>query len=249
MAFTTIADRQRRSAIVWLTLAAVLGVAILVGVAILAVHLVRDDPTDTTPSTQPTREYTPATTAGRASAISPGEPVRLLPPARVVAGVGTGWPAGEVGGLSAAAAYATASTIDLDVLQRRLAVMYADSRAADRETAQILADVKRGRANLGVPPSGATGDAEVQLTPLAAAHKPDRPRRVEGYVLVRRQLVTYAGQRQPADMLPVPFVVKRVGEDWKLTADGVDWSPPPMPGSGAAATAGKGGWRELVEAR
>lgn len=241
MAFASTTDRRRRRSISWLVLLALFSVSAVVGVAMLASLLTRED---TVGSPAPTK--TPALSAQPTQITGSDQPIQLLQPAHIVAGVGTGWPDGESGGLSAAAAYATASTIELDVLRQRLDAMYVDTLAAQREISQVLTDSARGRAHLGVPPGAASGAADVDLTPLATSYRATSTDRIEGYVLVRRQLATYTGQRLPSDVVPVPLVVERVDGDWKLTADGVSWAPPPAPTDGAVTGEG---WHELVPAR
>ncbi len=241
MAFTSTTDRRRRRSIGWLVLLALFSLSALVGVAVLASLLTRDD---TVGSPVPTK--TPALSAQPAQITGSDQSIQLLAPTHVVAGVGTDWPEGELGGLSAAAAYTTASTIELDVLRQRLDTMYADTPGAEAEISQVLTDSARGRAHLGVPPGPASGAADVDLTALATSYRATSTDRIEGYVLVRRQLVTYTGQRLPSDILPVPFVVERVAGDWKLTADGVSWTPPPVPTDGPATGEG---WHALLSTR
>ncbi len=241
MAFASTTDRRRRRSISWLVLLALVSVSAVVGVAMLASLLTRED---TVGSPAPTE--TPVLSAQPTEITGSDRPIQLLPPAQIVAGVGTDWPDGKLGGLSAAAAYTTASTIELDVLRQRLAAMYVDTPTAEAEITQVLTDSARGRAHLGVPPGPTSGAADVDLTALATSYRVSNTGCIEGYVLVRRQLVTYTGQRLPSDVLPVPFVVQRVDGDWKLTADGVSWAPPPAPTDGAATGEG---WHELVPAR
>lgn len=216
-------------------------------VAVLVVTVVRDDSSTSVPisPTPPTAspELTDPTTGPEPEV---GPDIQLLDASRTVAGVGVGWPAGETGAVSAAAAYTTVSTLDLDVLRARLNAMYVRSDATDAEIAGVIGDVRTGRANLGIPPGMDPGRAQVELAPLALSYRVNDTGEVAGYVLVRRQLVTYEGNPLPADLFPVPFVVRWAGGDWKATAEGVTWSPPAVP---AIASDVDGDWRALVPAR
>lgn len=148
--------------------------------------------------------------------------------------------------MSAAADYTTASTIEIGLFMRRLDAIYAHSPESENEIADIVDDTRRGKANLGVPPGRGPGQAQVLLDPEAIVYR-SAMSVVEGYVLVRRQLVSYSGDRMPVDVIPVPFVVRRLDGDWKLTADAVAWSPPPVPTATDPTT--EGGWRALLPTR
>lgn len=234
--FEGTSDRQRRKSLALLAVLVTGSVLVLIGAAALAVYLARDDQSSPTPSAETGSPAGPAPTSA-----SPGA-VQLIEANDTAVGIGVGWPPGEAGAVSAAADYATASTIDITLFELRLALMYADTAATRDEIAQILDDTRRGRANLGVPPGEPPGMAKVQLDAQAVAYRTVTTETVEGYVLVRRELVSYGGDRMPADVLPVPFVVKRLDGDWKLTADPVSWSPP----SPSVAAGTEGGWHELL---
>ncbi len=247
MSFTTTSERQRRRSAVLLGLLLVGSVLLLVGIAVLAVYLVTGDTAATTPAPDSSLPTTagPSPTPDARTVMADG-PVQLVAPAERTLGVGIGWPSGEAGAVSAAANYATVSTIDLGLLERRLAAIYADSEDTESEIAQIIEDAQRGRANLGVPLAEPVGQAAVRLDAQAVTYRVRGSDEVAGYVLVQRRLTTYTGDPVPADVLPVPFVVRRLDDDWKLTANPVNWTPPPVAPSGRPA---EGGWRELLPPR
>ncbi len=213
---------------------------LLSGVAGLVLLLTRDD--------QSAAELEPATSP---AVSAPSKPtvegaVRLVRAAERTAGIGTGWPDGEAGAVSAAAAYTTAGTLNLELLRRRLVATYADDPDSAAEVTYVLADAARRRANLGVPPDESPGPAKVVLEPEAVSYRVAAAGDVAGYVLVRRQLVTYGADHLPTDLMPVPFVISRQDDDWKLTADAVTWPPPTVPNQLTGTTAG--GWRVLLPA-